>query len=266
MALCFSSSILGSFYDDVAAPGIYVVDMNATYPEAYESYYEGEKVFDPSSPVSLTPYFHIPAGASIVVGNWSIKMIELAFQYATGTMKNTWYPYQIVSAQSYDYGTALKTTDMITTETAVTRKVECELAGNVYVAGYLNGGSATADAKSGLVTVSGDGFEYSICVKRAGDITFYDSEEDMLANVGGSAEPTATSQYWVMAQSSYALGDSFNIGVSASLTAGTTAADAKDAASSATIKKFEANAVAEWDEFIANNDVTEYIVNIPEGK
>ena len=267
--LCFSGPFLGSFLTDIAEPGVYVADMNASYIVAFDNHNADEgkdEVFDPSVPVSLTPYFHIPEGTSIVVGNCAIKTIDLAFQYATGAMKNTWYPYQIVSSQSYEYGTALKTTDMITSATAITRKVECELAGSVYTAGYLNGGTATVDAKNGLVTVNGDGFEYTVCVKRTGDVTFYDSEADMLANVNGSAEPTANSQYWVMTQNSYSVGDAFNIGVSASLTAGATLADAKDAASAATLKKFEANAAADWDAFIADNDVTEYIVNIPESK
>ncbi len=252
-------------FDDIAAAGTYVAEITEAFVTAFESNESkaGHEI-DKTTPVTVLPQFSISNGMSLLINNWSIRSIPLSFQKATKAMRNTWYPYQIVSSQEFDYGMALTTTDMITGESAVTRKVVCDLSGNVYVAGYLNGGTATYNEKNSVVTVTGDGFEYSICVKRAGDIAFYDSEEDMLTNTAPSAEPKATSQYWTISQTSYNVGETYNIGVAASLTAGTTTSAAKDAASAATLKKFEANAVDKWDEFIAANDVTDYIVNIPQ--
>ncbi len=250
--------------EDIAAPGTYVAEITDAFITSFESNEDkaGQEL-DKATPMTILPQFTMNDSMSLLLNEWSIRSIPLSFQKATKAMKNTWYPYQIVSSQEFDYGMALTTTDMITGENAVTRKVVCDLSGNVYVAGYLNGGTATYNEKNSLVTVTGDGFEYSICVKRSGDIAFYDSEEDMLTNTAPSAEPKATSQYWTISQTSYNVGETYNIGVSASLTAGTTASGAKDAASAATLKKFEANAVDKWDEFIAANDVSDYIVNIP---
>jgi hypothetical protein len=252
-------------FDDVASVGVYVAELTDMYIDAYYAQEDVSDALDTSVPVTVIPQFTMKDGISLLLNSWSVRSIPLAFQKATKAMKNTWYPYQIVSSQEFDYGMALTTTDMITGENAVTRKVQCDVGGQAYVAGYLNGGTATYDAKNSVVTVKGDGFEYSVCVKRTGDIVFYASEEDMLTNTAPSTEPTADSQYWVLSQGSYKADDSFNIGVAASLT-DATANDAKDAASAATVKKFETNAVAKWDEFIANNEVTDYIVNIPAAK
>ncbi len=262
--VCGANWGVGDFnvYEDVKNPGVYVAELTQAFIDACVEANDEEP--DTSKPVKVTPQFNMQDSMSLLLNSWSIRSIPLSFQKATKAMKNTWYPYQIVSSQEFDYGMALTTTDMITGENAVTRKVVCDLSGNVYIAGYLNGGTATYDEKNSVVTVTGDGFEYSVCVKRSGDITFYDSEEDMLTNTAPSAEPKATSQYWTISQTSYNVGETYNIGVAASLTAGATASEAKTAASAATLKKFEASAVDKWDEFIAANDVSDYIVNIPQ--
>lgn len=262
--VCGANWGVGDFnvFEDINAPGVYVAELTQAFIDTCVKANNEEP--DTSKNVKVTPQFNMQDNMSLLLNSWAIRSIPLSFQKATKAMTNTWYPYQIVSSQEFDYGVALTTTDMITGENAVTRKVACDLNGNVYVAGYLNGGTATYNEKNSVVTVTGDGFEYSICVKRSGEIAFYDSEENMLTNTAPSAEPKATSQYWTISQTSYGVGETYNIGVAASLTAGTTASDAKDAASAATLKKFEANAVSKWDEFIAANDVSDYIVNIPQ--
>jgi len=241
---------------DVTAPGSYVYALNGLAFNGTET--AATRVFIPR--LDFSKY------CSYTVSEFAIKTFAPGYTYADAAMTNIWYPYQIVSAQSFNNGTALKVEDMIIGENSVTRVVTSEMSGTAYIAGLIDGNSAVYDDKADTLQIKGDGYEYSICCKRNNGITFYDSEEDMLADVNGSAEYKSTSKYWVMAQVSMTAGDTFNVGIAASADGAETVQEAKDAVLNSTIKKFRNEIETKWNEFIAANDVSDYIANIPEGK
>ncbi len=241
---------------DITTPGSYVYALNGLAFDGTET--AATRVFIPR--LDFEKY------CSYTVNEYSIKTFAPGFTYADAKMNNVWYPYQIVSAQSYNNGTALKVEDMIIGENSVTRAVTTEMGGTAYIAGLIDGNTVVYDDKADTLQIKGDGYEYSICCKRNAGITYYDSEEDMLNDTNGSAEYKSTSKYWVMAQVTLSVGDTFNIGISAAADGVDTVQEAKNAVLNATIKKFESDIETKWNEFIAKNDVSDYIQNIPEGK
>ena len=240
----------------VTVPGSYVYQLNSLAFDGTET--AATRVFIPR--LDFEKY------CSYTVTEYAIKTFAPGYTYADAKMSNIWYPYQIVSTQSYNNGTALKVEDMIVDENSVSRIVTTEMGGTAYIAGLIDGNSVVYDDKSDTLQIKGDGYEYSICCKRNAGITYYDSEEDMLSDTNGSAEYKSTSRYWVMSQVTLSVGDTFNVGISAAADGIDTQQEAKNAVLNATIKKFRNDIETKWNEFIANNDVSDYIQNIPEGK
>ncbi len=246
----------------ITAPGTYIYDINSI---GFEDDTPGSRKF--------TPILDIKVGkdkeareVQYVINEFSIKTFPAGGAYGTKAMSSTWYPYQIVSSQEYVNGTSFQTEDMITSATAITRIVTVNTDGMAFLGGYLNGGTAEYNDKDISVTVKGEGYEFTVACSRRGTVVYYDSEEDMLAGINGSTEYKATSKYWALDLGGIKTGESFNVGVSASVTGEDTADAAKEASRNATVKKFKSNAETAWDEFIATNDMYDYMENIPEDK
>ena len=154
---------------------------------------------------------------------------------------------------------------------AVTRELKGVLGGAAYYAGSLNGGTPTVTTSTGAInttmTVKGDGFEYTVAIGALGTVQYYNSYEDLMNMNNGTEEPTAESKYWLYVTDSRVTPDgTAYIGIAASVSGEDTVKAAQEAGKSKTFRKRMADLEAIWDEYIASNDVRDYIANIPEEK
>ncbi len=203
--------------------------------------------------------------------HYSIRAINKEVKAGSGVSKYEWNTYNIKSYQEYDNGTVLETVDLISGPMAVTREIKGVLGGGAYYAGSLNGGTPTYTTNTGAInttlTIKGEGFEYTVAIGALGTIQYYNSYEDLMNMDNGTAEATAESKYWLYVTDSRVTADgTAYIGFAASVNGEDTIAAAQEAGKSKTFRKRMADLEAIWDEFIASNDVRDYIANIPEEK
>ena len=136
-------------------------------------------------------------GTSVVVSEYKIVQFDKGFQYATEAAKTTWYLYAIVSDIAYPNGTKVQTTDYFANYSTVARKITLKDTGLMTLAGKVEG-TLTYDSLNNVMVVEGDGYSYVVAPKKKLDITFYNSEADMLAGKYGTTEPTSSTEYWTV--------------------------------------------------------------------
>ena len=242
-------------------PGYYYENVN----EAAEAYAGANKT------KFVYPTIFLEREGIYKFNHYSIRAIDKEVKLGSGATKYEWTTYNIKSYQEYDNGTVLEAVDLITGPMAVTRELKGVLGGAAYYAGSLNGGTPTVTTSTGAInttmTVKGDGFEYTVAIGALGTVQYYNSYEDLMNMNNGTEEPTAESKYWLYVTDSRVTPDgTAYIGIAASVSGEDTVKAAQEAGKSKTFRKRMADLEAIWDEYIASNDVRDYIANIPEEK
>ncbi|MDF2685121.1 MAG: hypothetical protein K0S55_302 [Clostridia bacterium] len=207
--------------------------------------------------------FAIDYDKNVVINSFKIKEIDRGFHVAADNAKTEWSPSSIKSTLTYPNGSYIETTDFFIDNNTIGRKIRAVDASSLTLGGKIYGKS-TYDSKANTFNFEADGFKYVIAPKRKLNVTYFDSEADMLTKTNGSAEPKDTSAYWTVSFGNMQIDDEVYIAISMSTELGIDEMNVlvKEGTSSIKSKASLEERITFWDEYLVNNEITpEYILN-----
>lgn len=206
--------------------------------------------------------FAIDYDKNVVIDSFSISEIDKGFHPAADNAITQWSPSNIKSTLTYPNGSYIETTDYFIDSNTIGRKIRAIDLGSVTLAGKITGKSSY-DKKANTITIEQDGFKYVIAPKRKLNVSFYNTEEDMIGAKNGSPEPIETSVYWTVGMGNLQIDDEVAIAISMStdLSVDEMKALVKEGTSSIKTNTILEDNVLYWDEYLVNNEITpDYII------
>lgn len=191
---------------------------------------------------------------TFVFSDYKYVAIDRGFNYAASDATTTWAPYAITSKLAYPNGTSATVADYFAGYHTVARQIKFDSVGTFYLAGKVDGKLTYNDKKS-LLIVEGSDYNYVISPKRKQYVAFYESEQDMLKRVNGTAEPTSSSKYWTISCGRLEVGDELYVSIALDAKGGLSLDDLEAEAKRATSAGETAGRIQKniefWNEYLA---------------
>lgn len=237
-------------------PGTYMYDVT--------EYLQSLSNYDPEKKQTITPRLYLEANGEFAITDYMLCTMQSGYQGSAEALKNEFGLYYKKTSVAYPCGTALEVSDSII-GSSVSRTITCTACGAYATCGRIHG-TASYDEKHNVINVDCGSYRYQINPKRKSPIVYYDTYEDLLSQQNGKDSPSSSSQYWCMVLSNVNQGDSYSVACSASATKtfDELTESGEIAVANTKIKKYLAECPDYWDAYIAANDVSDYIQNIPQ--